>query len=280
MPGEVLLPSTLLRSEAAYRTFGAEAQRIGCGFWQARPGSDVRDAAFPFFALGWVLRGTAEHLTASGERTALRPGDAYLRFPGVVHSTIYGDPRYVECWLDLGGRLAGYPEAAGLVARARPVLRPGLDLSVIRRIDRALAALREAEESALSFVAAELAALVAEIARLDRRTGRDPHAALIDEACRSLEAGPEPRARLERLARRHGLSYERFRKVFAARVGCAPAAYGQRRRIDRARSLLLDGSQTVKEVAEELGYANAAAFSLRFRAHVGRAPGRFRDQSR
>jgi AraC-like DNA-binding protein len=275
-----MIPSTLIRNEAVYRTYGVRAQRIGCGFWIARPDADEVAVRYPFFALGWVLRGEAEHVDASGLRRALRPGDAYLRFPGVEHSTLFQDPGYAECWIDLGGELATFPEAAGLVQRDRPVLRPGIDLSLLRRLDRTLASARVAEESALPLIAADFVAMVAALARLDRRERSDPYRDLVDEACRLLDSGPLPRWRLAHVARRHGLSYERFRKVFAERLGCGPRMYGLRRRLDRARGMLLEGRKSVSEIAEELGYASASSFSLRFRDHVGHAPSRFRDQGR
>jgi AraC-like DNA-binding protein len=275
-----VIPSSLLDGGAAYRTYGSAGNRLGCGFASAGPDQDRIDVSYPFFALGWVLRGAVEYTDTSGARTSLGVGDAFLQLPGCRHSVRYRDATYSECWLELGGGTASFPEAAGLVERARPVLAPGIDLSLVRRFDRARSALREAPESDLPILAGDLVGLVAAIVRLDRRSGQDPYAALIDEACRLLELRPEPRGPLERLARRHCLSYERFRKVFADRVGCAPRAYGQRRRLDRARELLLSGGRTLAEIADELGYANAASFSAQFIAQVGLAPGRFRDQRR
>lgn len=273
MPGAV--PLALLRDESCYRTFGAHGSRIGCGFWTARRAHAEVDVTYPYFALGWVLRGTCRYADASGERR-LGAGDVYLRFPRWRHSTVYDDRHYAECWLDLGGELARWPELAALGDRSRPVLSPGVDLTLVRRVDRALAELRAAPESRVGACAIELAAITAELARLDRRAQPDPHEALIEQARALLEQGPAPRWRLERLARAHGLGYERLRKLFAARVGCPPAAYAARRRLDRARELLLSTGLPVREIAQRVGFASAATFSLRFRAHVGASPGRFR----
>ena len=70
------------------------------------------------------------------------------------------------------------------------------------------------------------------------------------------------------------MSYERFRKVFRARMGVSPAAYRIRRRIDRARELLV-GGVSVSRVADELGYANPFIFSAQFKRLVGASPRAF-----
>nr|MBA2481572.1 helix-turn-helix transcriptional regulator [Planctomycetota bacterium] len=87
-----------------------------------------------------------------------------------------------------------------------------------------------------------------------------------------------PRERLERIARAHGLGWERFRKVFARRVGCSPGAYRVRCRIDRARELLLHSDLSVAAIAADLGYASVTSFTAQFRALVGNPPGRFRGR--
>ena len=49
-----------------------------------------------------------------------------------------------------------------------------------------------------------------------------------------------------------------------------------RRRIDRARELLLDPAISVSEVARAVGFGDPFLFSARFRAHTGTSPSAFR----
>jgi transcriptional regulator GlxA family with amidase domain len=78
------------------------------------------------------------------------------------------------------------------------------------------------------------------------------------------------------LAKKHGLSFERLRKIFRARIGVAPGAYRMRLRMDRAQALLRDGSLTVAEVAAAVGCASTATFSLQFKSHTGMPPDAWR----
>ena len=98
----------------------------------------------------------------------------------------------------------------------------------------------------------------------------------VDEACRLLAEEADGRTTLDQVARRLGLSYESFRKDFRARMGLSPGDYRIRRRMDRARELLVASRESIKEIAYELGYPNASVFSLQFKREVGLSPEHYR----
>ena len=101
----------------------------------------------------------------------------------------------------------------------------------------------------------------------------------IDEACRLLAEEATGRATLERIAKRLDLSYEIFRKEFRERMKISPGDYRIRRRLDRARELLLSTKTTVTDIADELGYPNASVFSLQFKRLIGSSPEHYRRRS-
>nr|MBA3846614.1 helix-turn-helix domain-containing protein [Planctomycetota bacterium] len=243
---EITIPSTLLRADAAFRGTGAMGDRIGCGLWLDDGTGDETDADHPYPAVGWVLGGRGEYVDQRDARSALQPGDAYARLPGHPHRTRYA-PGYVELWVCLGPRLGAALEAIGLIDTERPVWHPGLDLALLRRGHALIDALRLAEDSELPIVLVEMLAWVAALVSLERRACGDRHGPLIDETCRLLDGGAS-RERLERHARAHGVGYERLRKLFADRIGCAPGAFRARRRLDRARELLLASDRPVRDI--------------------------------
>ncbi|MBA2481710.1 MAG: hypothetical protein H0V44_13690, partial [Planctomycetes bacterium] len=163
---DVIVPSTLLRTDAVYRSFGTRAQRIGCGFWLAHPSSDESGVINPFCAVSLVLRGSAVFTDHRRVRTTLRPGMAYARLPGRRHSLVYG-PSYAECWIDLGVAVGAIPETTSLIHVERTVFSPGIDLSLVRRIDRTLTALRAADVAQLPVLAIELLAIVGALVSLE-----------------------------------------------------------------------------------------------------------------
>jgi len=79
------------------------------------------------------------------------------------------------------------------------------------------------------------------------------------------------------IAKRVGLTEKRLKRDFPARFGEPVYGYLQRARLERAWSLLQDGTQTVTEVALAVGYANPSHFAKLFKRQFGRRPSQFKN---
>lgn len=77
------------------------------------------------------------------------------------------------------------------------------------------------------------------------------------------------------LAALAGMSRSAFAARFAALLGCAPIEYLARWRMGLAKDALIQGRQTLDQIAENIGYDSASAFSTAFRKRIGMPPGRF-----
>lgn len=75
------------------------------------------------------------------------------------------------------------------------------------------------------------------------------------------------------------VSESHFSRVFKATFGETPHRYLQRRRIERAMTLLRDHDRSVTEVALAVGYDSLGTFSRTFRRVTGRTPSDFRDEA-
>ena len=78
------------------------------------------------------------------------------------------------------------------------------------------------------------------------------------------------------LARVALMSPAHFSRQFAATFGETPHHYLQRRRIERAMTLLRDHHRSVTDVALAVGYDSLGTFSRTFRRVTGRTPSAFR----
>lgn len=271
------VPPRFLAIRSAYRAIGARrAGDIGAGLLR-KPGREIdfTDAQPRQYSAVWCLRGAGTYVDSRGERWPLRQGSLFHRYTDRRHSTSF-EPGcdWAEAFIALSPELAGGLFASGVIDPRRPVCQPGLDLAMLADLAGLIDALERAPEHDLPRLAARLIALLVDLCGRDQRTAADPHAAVMETACRRL--ADEPRLDLARLARELGLSYERFRKVFRAQIGVAPGDYRIRRRIERARMLLSERALTVKAIAERLGYPNPFAFSAQFKQVVGESPEAFR----
>jgi AraC family transcriptional regulator len=84
---------------------------------------------------------------------------------------------------------------------------------------------------------------------------------------------------LAELASAANLSISAFSRAFRGSLGETPGQYIQRRRMVRAREMLLDSQMSASHIARALGFADRAHFANSFRRAHGCSPGQFRDAS-
>lgn len=72
-----------------------------------------------------------------------------------------------------------------------------------------------------------------------------------------------------------GMSRSAFAARFHEMLGCAPIEYLACWRMALARDALMRGRKSLDDIADEIGYESASAFSTAFRRRTGVAPGSF-----
>jgi signal transduction histidine kinase/DNA-binding LacI/PurR family transcriptional regulator/AraC-like DNA-binding protein len=82
----------------------------------------------------------------------------------------------------------------------------------------------------------------------------------------------------EDLARHVGMSDDYLTHCFRQEVGMTPIAYLNRYRVDQAKQLLRDTSQSITDIALAVGFSDSGYFSRVFRREVGLSPEAFRRE--
>ncbi len=298
MTADVLIPSSLLDLHGSYyRSFisGAHAftnafptsprvaeSLFGIGFLQKKDMGASNNAVDPsHYSAIYLLSGRGHYQDDSGFSAALMPGAVFQRLPGRKHTVTF-DPkvRYVEVFLAFSSWLLE-PLVRILGLEQRPVVYLGLDVALVRDLATAMQSFQAIRESDLPRVYLQhLGLLTALFSRSQQvQTTASINEDWIDEACRLLADEATGRAPLARIAKRLEVSYEVFRKEFRERMGISPGDYRIRRRLDRARELLVSTPATITDIAEQLGYPNASVFSLQFKGQVGRSPEHYRRRN-
>jgi AraC family transcriptional regulator len=93
-----------------------------------------------------------------------------------------------------------------------------------------------------------------------------------------IEEHLEQHIGLEQIAAAAGLSAFHFTRCFKEATGLAPYRYVLLRRVERAKDLLENTSQTLAQIALACGFATQQHLTEIFRAHTGVPPGRYRQQ--
>ncbi|WP_431781608.1 helix-turn-helix domain-containing protein [Streptomyces chumphonensis] len=82
------------------------------------------------------------------------------------------------------------------------------------------------------------------------------------------------------LARVAHVSPAHFTRTFRATFGETPHRYLQRRRVERAMSLLRETDRSVTDICFEVGFGSPGTFSRTFRDIVGTSPRQYRKEAR
>lgn len=169
-------------------------------------------------------------------------------------------------------------------AELAPVEYPiQLDESQVRQVedifDRLLERLRRRDD--LSWFAEQelileiFTLLIQELYRVRQESGNaesDP----ILRARREIEQYYHEHLSLQQLAQRTCLSTGYFSRAFKERFAISPIAYQLELRITAAKTLLLDSSRSISEIAVLVGFSDVYAFSKAFKKHTGLSPRDFR----
>jgi AraC-like DNA-binding protein len=108
--------------------------------------------------------------------------------------------------------------------------------------------------------------------RLDRGT--------VDRVTQFVDAELANELTLERLAAVATRSPFHFARLFKGATGMAPHQFVMARRIHRAKTLLLQPTMSVPDIAHSVGLSNVSHFRRVFRRHTGVLPGELRKNSK
>lgn len=276
------LPHRYLRNDACYRSLAVsrrgqnQYEDFGCGFIHRGRGN--RDILFRCYGALYILQGSGIYIDWNGREYPLYPGCVAQRLPGKLHTTLYdNEDEWCECWVTMTTSLYLPLAAMGIIDEEKPVLHPGLDFSYIQRFEDLLEDMKRVPDEDIPQLLPRMLGIITTFHAMDRNNtaGRDQRIA--QQAQEMLARDLAQPADIQALARTFHVSYERFRKIFAAETGCAPHQYRIRKKMETAAVLLSRDRLPVKEVAARLGYPDEFSFARQFRRLVGVAPGRFRD---
>ncbi|MDB6094349.1 MAG: hypothetical protein JWM32_1911 [Verrucomicrobia bacterium] len=235
------------------------------------------------YGLVYILSGEGYYADGNGTRQDLGAGDVVFIDPKLAHA--YGSKGggpWRHLYFVFSGPQFDLWRKGGLLDPGRPVWRAEpVDFWARRLQEVVLPEEGHGQAASLRAFGRFLDVLAALLAARDGDVNEAGAMAWLEESQRLLgtpdaRGWPTPQA----VAQRVGLSYENFRKQFAARTGVSPGQFQKRKRIDRAQSAIYHGDRTLKELAEELEFCDVFHFSKAFKQVVGLTPSEFRRKVR
>lgn len=240
----------------------------------APPGRTVR---FASFGLTFLWGGAGRYRDRAHD-VGLRAGSLVLVFPGHPHWYGAVGGAWDEVFVVFDGPLFDLARRTGVLDPARPVVQ----LEAIDHWhDRFDAFRRRPAPRTASGSDREACELLGALTTLgDPPTDDVADADWYARSCELLGADLDRACSPVEVAEAVGMPYETWRRRFAARAGCPPAAYRLRRRIDAAAALARDTSLSSREIAAVLGFSDEQHLTRHFRALLGTTPRRYREAHR
>jgi AraC-like DNA-binding protein len=250
-----------------------------CGINRLPAGSAEIDFCTPQYAVVYLHDGRGAYTDDGGVEHEVAPGSFFQRFPSRPHSIALATSS-MRCWIAVPCQVFELLSLMGLASHARPVVHVGSD----RKLVRAFAGLRDdldsCDEGGLIELLMRMQRFLVSLHQRGRTLRAEQTvAAPIARAEQLLSEDLGRRVRMPAVARRVGMNYATFRKLFTEQVGTPPGEYRIRRRIERAMAMLTQTASLVKDIAASLGYPDEYAFSAQFKKMTGVSPGAFRRRN-
>jgi AraC-like DNA-binding protein len=230
------------------------------------------------YQLIYITRGKGLFRTEKEKQFTISEGTAFMLFPGVWH---WYAPNlrtgWDEYWVGFNGAYPRQLQENGFFRPDRPVHAIGLHDSLVHLFQEIFDLVARQPPGYQQQLGALISGILARLVSLGaqrRQDSEDEH--LVQSAKLAIEKSIDSSLEVESLGQELGVSYPRFCQIFKEYTGLTPYQYFLQLKIHRAKVLLQDSEQPVKEIAFRLGFDSPYYFSRLFKRKTGLSPALFR----
>jgi AraC family transcriptional regulator, L-rhamnose operon regulatory protein RhaS len=250
---------------------------------KAMPSGYERQINADAYQIDYAIRGNAEWWIGD-EIFEIGAGDILLSKPGEPHGcvdSVYHSGKY--CCLIF--RFPADDVMPGLSRADSKALRRGFAQAQRRRFaapacaEECFAAMfaefRQPRDLSVALARAAFHRLIATIVRQEIDVPAQPVKVIsppISKAVAWIDKHLGEIARVEDIARAVGIRSRQFHDRFRREIGMTPNSYLMQRRVRRAKQLLRQGSESVLNIALELGFSSSQYFAMAFKQLSGLTP--------
>lgn len=235
------------------------------------------------FQLIYIIRGDGWFESAAHGRMKIRAGDTFLLFPGVWHRYAPNpETGWDEYWIGFDGQVPRQLFKEMTFHPARPVFSPGLGAEWHDLFTRAIEVLEIESPGHQQIMAGVTYQMLTRLHAMERgETKNTPkNDSIVRKAKYLIIERIADKIAWQDLARELGVSYSSMRHVFRHYTGISPHQYQLQLRLNKARCLLNDTSDSVKSIASAVGFECPYHFSHLFKRKIGRSPEEWRHNIR
>lgn len=232
------------------------------------------------YQLVYIIDGEGVLETRSGGLFSIKRGMMFVLFPSEWH-TYY--PNYKtgwnQYWIGFNGPDIESWMTGEYCSKENPVFKVGINEEIVSLFRKAIEVANEEQTLYQRVLGGLVNYLVGLMCSIDKNISvkNDDFSSKIEYACVLMRELIDQPVSMQEIAKKSGMGYSLFRKLFKERVHFAPAQYFQNLKIQKAIELLTTTTIPVKEVAYRLNFETPAYFSAQFKKQTGKSPTEYRD---
>lgn len=233
-------------------------------------------------ALVYISRGRGSFESRQSAQQTIEAGQVIFLFPGVWHR-YRPDPKtgWDEHWIGFDGNVARRWVKNKFFSPNTPLFKPEQEekwLTLFTELITLIQLNRPALQQVMAGFAAQLLGMLYS-GQQAGLAGNDQALLIVQKAMNKMRNELASGLNAQALARELNVSYSSFRHTFQQHTGSSPHQYLLELRLVRARHLLTQTTQTVKEIAKHAGFDDEHYFCRFFKTKTGLTPGQWRSRS-
>jgi len=237
---------------------------------------------FDEFQLIYILNGEGVFESKSCPLIPVKSGTLLMLYPYEWHRFKPNDDTgWEEYWIGCKGTILQNIYNHHFFPKETPTYYLGTNDPVINLFTDIIEQTQSEKTGYQQLVSGMLLHLFGKIFSLSKQLNFDKkhkHEDVINQAMSVMHSNINSYVSFEKLAADFCISYSLFRKAFKLYTGMSPHQYFLQLKLNKAKALLMNSGNSVKQIADELGFESAYSFSKIFKAKTGYAPNHFKKK--
>lgn len=231
------------------------------------------------YQLVYITKGSGYFASNTVKTQKIQAGTMILLFPGEWHS-YYPDKEtgWNEYWVGFKGVHIDRRIEKRFFTKEAPIFQIGVSATIVNLYEDILKFASEEKAGYQQLISSITLHILGVIYYKDKNNSFTNTYVVekINEARIIMKENVETTISPEEIAKKLGLSYSWFRRMFKDYTGISPAQYQMQQRILRAKELLTDSSLNISDIAFTLKFENVGQFSTFFKKKEGISPTEYR----
>ena len=235
------------------------------------------------YQIVYISKGKGLFCSDSTKRTNVKKGQVILLFPGQWHTyRPLKESGWNEYYIGFEGIIIDNIATNAFITPDNQILNVGVNEDLVHLFSTAIRVAKEDKTGAQQYLAGIVVNILGTILSLaqNRNFESKESAQKIERAKVIMIENIHKNIDIKGIAANLGISYSLFRKTFKEYTGYAPAQYMQELKIRKAKELLAETNNSVKEISYELNFSSYEYFLSFFKKRVGHTPLEYRNLGR